>query len=112
MVAALCRNLFDGLMAEVEAEAEAEAMRVEAVEVVVVVVVEALKLSMINVTEVHIFPSKRVHRHLLLRIFLQEPKLNFTRYTQELELELETRQKEGLENKVGTVKLTGLDHLA
>ncbi|GKC87883.1 hypothetical protein Tco_1148532 [Tanacetum coccineum] len=30
----------------------------------------------------------------------------------ELELELETRQKEGLENGVGTVKLTGLDHLA
>ncbi|GJS56001.1 putative reverse transcriptase domain-containing protein [Tanacetum coccineum] len=30
----------------------------------------------------------------------------------ELELELETRQKEGLENGVGTIKLTGLDHLA
>ncbi|GJZ53696.1 putative reverse transcriptase domain-containing protein [Tanacetum coccineum] len=30
----------------------------------------------------------------------------------ELELELETRQKEGLENGVGTVKLKGLDHLA
>ncbi|GJU28449.1 hypothetical protein Tco_1167070 [Tanacetum coccineum] len=30
----------------------------------------------------------------------------------ELELEPETRQKEGLENGVGTVKLTGLDHLA